>query len=36
MEEEKAVGGWQKAPLRARPRFTAVLPWNLETVTGLG
>ena len=36
MEEEKAVGGWQKAPSRARPRFTAVLPWNLETVTGLG
>lgn len=30
-EKEKAVGGWQKAPYRAR--FTDVLPWNLETVT---
>ena len=36
MEKDKAVGGWQKAPSRPRPRFMAVLSWNLKTVTGLG
>lgn len=30
MEKDKAAGGWQKAPSRPRPRFRAVLSWNLQ------